>query len=198
MNAVWRRSGDLPLELPYPSVDLLVFADGTLWLSGPETVARTGRLTQPLTGVHLKPGTCADVLGLAADEVPLGGMRIPDESLRALRGPAGAGDSVVRQVIRAIHADPGAPLSSHVVGLSPRQLRRRFQVAVGLSPKAYARVVRLHRAMALAREAAPDWASVAVRAGFYDQPHMLAEFRRAVGMSCVRFFQSTTAASAAR
>ena len=87
-------------------------------------------------------------------------------------------------------------MSDHVVGLSPRQLRRRFQVAVGLSPKAYARVVRLHRAMALARETAePDWAAVAVRSGFYDQPHMLAEFRRAVGMSCVRFFQATTTAA---
>ncbi|MET9633233.1 AraC family transcriptional regulator [Lentzea sp. NPDC006480] len=197
VSTVWRRSGELPPELPQPSVDLLVFADGTLWLSGPETVARTGTLTQPLTGVRLKPGVCADVLGIAADEVPLAGMRLPgsglDDGLRALSGPARAGDSVVRQVLRAIHADPGAPMSDHVVGLSPRQLRRRFQVAVGLSPKAYARVVRLHRAMDLARAGSPDWAEIALRSGFYDQPHMLAEFRRAVGMSCVRFFQATTA-----
>jgi transcriptional regulator GlxA family with amidase domain len=77
------------------------------------------------------------------------------------------------------------------VGLSERQLRRRFLVAVGLSPKAYARMVRLHKAMALARSSPmPDWAQIAVRSGFYDQPHMLAEFRRAVGSSCVRFFQA--------
>ncbi|GAB3738940.1 hypothetical protein GCM10027598_67760 [Amycolatopsis oliviviridis] len=80
-------------------------------------------------------------------------------------------------------------------GVSERQLRRRFLVAVGLSPKAYARVVRLHRAMALARSAsAPDWADIAVRSGFYDQPHMIAEFRRAVGSSCDRFFQAAAVA----
>jgi hypothetical protein len=198
IQAVWRRDGELPLSLPQPSVDLLVFADGTLWLSGPETEARTGTLTQPVTGLRLTPGTCAEVLGIAADEVPLQGMRLPGEGLadglRALRAPARAADRAVREVLRGVHADPGAPVSSHVVGLSERQLRRRFQVAVGLSPKAYARVVRLHRAMALARAAGvPDWAEIAVRAGYYDQPHLLAEFRRAVGMSCVRFFQATTA-----
>jgi AraC-like DNA-binding protein len=48
--------------------------------------------------------------------------------------------------------------------------------------------------MALARSSsAPDWADIAVRSGFYDQPHMLAEFRRAVGSSCVRFFQAAAA-----
>jgi hypothetical protein len=52
VSTVWRRAGELPLSLPQPSVDLLVFTDGTLWLSGPETVARTGTLTQPLTGVR--------------------------------------------------------------------------------------------------------------------------------------------------
>jgi transcriptional regulator GlxA family with amidase domain len=71
-------------------------------------------------------------------------------------------------------------VSQHVTELSARQLRRRFQVAAGLSPKAYARVVRLHHAMALARASdVPDWAEIAVRSGFYDQPHLLAEFRRA-------------------
>ncbi|MEU0877381.1 AraC family transcriptional regulator [Lentzea sp. NPDC005914] len=197
VSTVWRRSGELPPSLPQPSVDLLVFADGSLWLSGPETSSRTGTLPQPLTGMRLRPGTCADVLGIAADEVPLEGVRIPGsglaDGLRALRAPARAADQAVRQVIEGIRADPGAPMSSHVVGLSPRQLRRRFQVAVGLSPKAYARVVRLHLAMALARTGTPDWAEIAVRAGYYDQPHMLAEFRRAVGMSCVRFFQATAA-----
>lgn len=193
---VWQRSGELPHALPEPFVDLLVFADGSLWLSGPETEARTGRLDQPLTGVRLRPGTCAEVLGIAADEVPLAGMRLAGsglaDGLRALRGPARRPDEAVRQVVRAIQANPGAPVSEHVVGLSERQLRRRFQIAVGLSPKAYARVVRLHHAMALARAAVvPDWAEIAVRSGFYDQPHMIAEFRRAVGMSCVRFFQAT-------
>jgi AraC-like DNA-binding protein len=200
VSRVWRRTGQLPPSLPQPAVDLLVFADGSLWLTGPETEARTGSLTDPLTGVRLRPGTCASVLGIAADEVPLAGMPFPGsglaDGLRALRASARPADPATGQALRAIRADPGAPVSRHAaaVGLSERQLRRRFLVAVGLSPKAYARVVRLHRAMALARSSpVPDWAEIAVRSGFYDQPHMLAEFRRAVGSSCVRFFQEVTA-----
>uniref|UniRef100_UPI0011783C85 helix-turn-helix domain-containing protein n=1 Tax=Amycolatopsis kentuckyensis TaxID=218823 RepID=UPI0011783C85 len=197
VGRVWRRSGVLPPALPQPFVDLLVFADGSLWLTGPETEARTGSLTEPLTGVRLRPGTCAAVLGIAADEVPLAGMPFPgsglDGALRALRAPSRPADRAVEQVLQAMRAAPGAPVSRHAAaaGLSERQLRRRFLVAAGLSPKAYARVVRLHRAMALARSSpVPDWAEIAVRSGFYDQPHMLAEFRRAVGAPCVRFFQA--------
>jgi AraC-like DNA-binding protein len=195
VSQVWRRSGQLPPALPQPSVDLLVFADGSLWLTGPETEARTGTLTEPLTGVRLRPGTCASVLGIAADEVPLDGMPVPGsglaDGLRALRAPGRPADQAIDQVLQAIRASPGTPVSQYAVGLSERQLRRRFLVAVGLSPKAYARVVRLHKAMALARSSSvPDWAEIAVRSGFYDQPHMLAEFRRAVGSSCVRFFQA--------
>ncbi|MFE0027605.1 helix-turn-helix domain-containing protein [Amycolatopsis sp. NPDC059021] len=200
VSRVWRRSGHLPPALPQPSVDLLVFADGSLWLTGPETEARTGSLTEPLTGVRLRPGTCASVLGIAADEVPLTGMPFPgsglDDGLRALRAPARPADRMIGQVIQAMRAAPGAPVSRYAAaaGLSERQLRRRFLVAVGLSPKAYARVARLHHAMALARSSpVPDWADIAVRSGFYDQPHMIAEFRRAVGSSCVRFFQAAAA-----
>ncbi|HTN87958.1 MAG TPA: hypothetical protein VL242_29965 [Sorangium sp.] len=59
--------GELAVALPQPAVDLLVFADGSLWLVGPETVARTGSLPEPLTGVRLRPGTCASVLGIGAE-----------------------------------------------------------------------------------------------------------------------------------
>jgi len=201
VGRVWRRSGELPPALPEPFVDLLVFADGSLWLTGPETEARTGNLTEPLTGLRLRPGTCASVLGIAADEVPLAGISVPgrglDDALRALRAPARPADRAVGQVLQAMYTAPGAPVSRHAaaVGLSERQLRRRFLVAVGLSPKVYARVARLHRAMALARSSSvPDWAEIAVRSGFYDQPHMLAEFRRAVGSSCGRFFQAVDVA----
>ncbi|GAB3906548.1 AraC family transcriptional regulator [Kibdelosporangium lantanae] len=193
VSRVWRRVGELPVELPQPAVDLLVLPDGRLWLAGPETTARTGYLPQELTGLRLKPGTCAEVLGIAADEVPVEGMPF-DGTLRALRQPARKPDLAIRQVVRAIHANPGAPVARHASGMSERQLRRRFLVAVGLPPKTYARIVRLHRTMALAAaSASPDWAEIAVRSGFYDQPHMLAEFRRAVGSSCVRFFQAVTA-----
>lgn len=112
-------------------------------------------------------------------------------ALRLVRERAGRCrvDERVRAVLAAMHAAPGAPVARHAaeVGLSERQLRRRFAVAVGLRPKAYVRVVRLHHAMAAARAALaagkrPQWSEIALRSGFYDQPHLLAEFRYAVGV----------------
>ncbi|MEV4372068.1 helix-turn-helix domain-containing protein [Nonomuraea sp. NPDC049637] len=106
-------------------------------------------------------------------------------------------DERVRVVLAAMHAAPGAPVEQHAVraGLSERQLRRRFGVAVGLRPKSYARVVRLHHALAAARAALargerPDWAAIAVRSGCYDQSHLLAEFRHAVGAPPTALLQS--------
>jgi AraC-like DNA-binding protein len=70
------------------------------------------------------------------------------------------------------------------VGVSERHLRRVFQDAVGLSPKAYLRVCRLRRALTHARKSAsPPWTRIAVEAGYFDQAHMVAEFRNLTGRS---------------
>jgi AraC-like DNA-binding protein len=70
------------------------------------------------------------------------------------------------------------------VGVSERHLRRMFRDTVGLSPKAYVRVRRLRRALALARRSGSQpWTRVAVDAGYFDQAHMVAEFRDLTGRS---------------
>jgi AraC-like DNA-binding protein len=233
VDRLWvRGAGEAPRALPQPAVDLLVLPDGTLWLAGPETRTRRGPLPPggPLVGVRLRPGGAA-LFGLAADEVPLGGVplhELPGAAVGAVAGPRPARalhvlrtlaaraarppDHQVQQVLAAMHAEPGAPVGEHAAtaGLSERQLRRRFTIAVGLRPKAYARVVRLHRALAAARAAVaagrrPDWARIAYASGFYDQPHLLSEFRHAVGVppnallggADVRFLQSGRCAAAA-
>ncbi len=89
-------------------------------------------------------------------------------------------------MLNAVHSAPGTPVTGYaeLAGLSERQLRRRFKVEVGLGLKAYAQVVRLHHALAMARSAVrPDWTDIAQRSGFYDQPHLLAGFRDAVGLT---------------
>ncbi|MFI6317392.1 helix-turn-helix domain-containing protein [Nonomuraea sp. NPDC050556] len=213
--------GAAPRGLPQPAVDLLVMPDGTCWLAGPETRVRQGPLPAggPLIGVRLRPGTVTGLFGVAADEVPLAGTPIEvgrlDGSvterlagaLALVRARAGQCriDERVEIVLAAMHAAPGAPVDRHaaLAGLSERQLRRRFGVAVGLRPKSYVRVVRLHHALAAARAALakgerPNWAAIAVRSGCYDQSHLLAEFRHAVGappttlLPDVRFLQSLT------
>jgi AraC-like DNA-binding protein len=66
------------------------------------------------------------------------------------------------------------------LGVSERQLRRIFHDVVGASPKAFAKLARFHRALGAARTGS-SWASIAVATGYYDQAHLIDEFRTIAG-----------------
>ena len=70
------------------------------------------------------------------------------------------------------------------LGVSERHLRRVFRETVGVSPKAFARIARFQRALGAAREdGRAGWASIAAAAGYYDQAHLIAEFRAIAGVT---------------
>ncbi|HQR18281.1 MAG TPA: helix-turn-helix domain-containing protein [Gemmatimonadales bacterium] len=98
-------------------------------------------------------------------------------------------DAVVRTAVLAIVAARGeAPLAelAEAVGLSPRQLQRRFSAAVGLSPKQFARVRRLRGALLHVVEGSSvSWAAVAADLGFADQAHLIREFGALAGLTPV-------------
>ena len=70
-------------------------------------------------------------------------------------------------------------------GLSKTRLVAAFRDQIGVAPKRYARIVRFQRAAELVRAGAGELADVAVVAGYYDQPHMNAEFRAMTGLTPV-------------
>jgi len=72
-------------------------------------------------------------------------------------------------------------------GLSKTRLVSRFREQIGFSPKRYARVLRFRRALALLHEGALPAVEVALEAGYYDQPHMVADFRAMAGMTPRQF-----------
>ncbi len=69
------------------------------------------------------------------------------------------------------------------LGVSYRQALRRFQTAVGLTPKEFARLRRIRTACIRAlRDARPgNLAEISASTGFADQAHMSREFGRAFG-----------------
>jgi len=70
--------------------------------------------------------------------------------------------------------------------VSERHLRRVVLDATSWTPKHLQRVLRMNRAVAAAdREAAPNWARVAADCGYFDQPHLIADFRALTGRSPV-------------
>ena len=72
-------------------------------------------------------------------------------------------------------------------GFTRKHLDNLFQQQVGLSPKALARVHRFRGALQLLDRANGQvpWAELAEQCGFYDQSHLINEFRRFTGFSPV-------------
>jgi AraC-like DNA-binding protein len=75
-------------------------------------------------------------------------------------------------------------------GISSRQFRRRCREEAGLGPKQLARVLRFRRACALAARG-ESWLRVAVEAGYFDQAHLIRDFREFTGATPVSDFSKT-------
>jgi AraC-like DNA-binding protein len=78
-------------------------------------------------------------------------------------------DGLARPEVRVGEIAKGASLSQ-------RRLIELFTAAVGITPKRFGRILRFHRATALARTAALDWTRVAHECGYYDQAHLILDF----------------------
>ena len=70
-------------------------------------------------------------------------------------------------------------------GWSRRHVTERFRRQLGLSPKAYARLLRFEHASSLLGEppAGRTLAEVATEAGYYDQSHLSRDFVALAGMT---------------
>jgi AraC-like DNA-binding protein len=64
--------------------------------------------------------------------------------------------------------------------LSERQLLRRFRGAIGVTPKQFARSVRIEKVF-LERTRGSAWADIAYGCGFADQAHMINDFNAVLG-----------------
>ena len=69
------------------------------------------------------------------------------------------------------------------LALGHRQLERRFLREVGLGPKMLGRILRFQQVFRAVEDPAADWAGVAVDCGYYDQAHLIRDFRQFAGQS---------------
>ncbi|PJN48093.1 hypothetical protein PAEAM_62300 [Paenibacillus sp. GM1FR] len=66
--------------------------------------------------------------------------------------------------------------------ISERQLHRKFSEWVGISPKRFSEVVRFHRVLSDIHQGnTADWAMLAQNHGFFDQAHLIRQFRKFYG-----------------
>ena len=159
-----------------------------------------------LAGLRLRPGAAAAVIGRPASEftnlrLPLDsafgvtgslltdsvGATTPRERIALLADAVTdylahndpVVDRAVARAVNLIRAQPDTQVSTLAaeIGLSERQLRRRFEAAVGYGPKRLGRVFRFQHLLDLvyASRAEDSWSQLAVAAGYADQSHMINE-----------------------
>lgn len=91
-------------------------------------------------------------------------------------------DPYIRHCVRRMQISRGNILMSTLekeTGLSARQIERIFARDVGLSPKAFARVIRFRNVIERAtRIEKTDWSKIALENGYADQSHLIREFKK--------------------
>jgi AraC-like DNA-binding protein len=105
--------------------------------------------------------------------------------------PQGDVDEAVRRIVGA-GGTLGITRLAPALGVSRQHLARRFAELVGVSPKTFARVVRLGRVVERARAVPADesvnWSALAIELGYYDQAHLVDEFREMTGTTPVAWY----------
>jgi len=206
----WMRRGDggTVRVLPDACSDLVWRSGAGAMLAGPDTgpafsLTQAGQL---IVGARFLPGAGGPALGLPLEEVrdrriPLADLGLdprdrlagdlePLDALAAMSAVAarmatadGPDRAVQAGAVRLL--DPGQRVDrlADDLGLSERQLRRRFRAAVGYGPKTLQRVLRLRRFL---RGDRADLGRAALDAGYADQSHLTRECRRLTGLSPAR------------
>lgn len=129
-----------------------------------------------LEDVFGSTATLRERLALAADDAAR--VALLDAWLASVvRGEPERDLDAAVDVIVASGGTIGLTGVADATGLSVRQLERRFLTDVGVSPKSFARLVRLQSALRRIAQG-ETLADVAHACGYYDQPHMTRDFSR--------------------
>ena len=160
-----------------------------------------------MIGIRFHPHTAGQVLGIPMSELTDTTTSLDDisrplwremEELADVRAPLDAIAALDRVIARRIFthneklaaAVRGLQLVGGSVsiaaaadhaGLSVRQFERQFLSAVGIAPKLFCRMQRFQRVFPALEEARSGWADLAARCGYYDQAHLIRDFREFAG-----------------
>jgi AraC-like DNA-binding protein len=208
---LWHRdtpSGEIVRVLPDGCQDL-IWVDGELLVAGPDTVAQLATVSTGTTfvGLRFAPGTATAVLGAPARVLRNQRLRLADvwpglEARQATARVAGAAspataleeiardrlrgtrwpDPAILEIVSRLRMGASVAGTAGALGSGQRRLHRRSLEVFGYGPKTLARILRLNRAIDLARAGTP-FATVATATGYADQAHLAREVKTMAGIT---------------
>jgi AraC-like DNA-binding protein len=204
---------------PDGCIDILYSAAGRLDVVGAMTSEKRFSMAagSSAVGVRFRPGMAGAFLAIAAQEIT--DTTIPLRDVWGRRGQeleARLAESTTlgerhRILITGLGDPHFAPTSTQLAaeaitrargsidleqlirqtGISERQFRRRLLEETGLSPRRLCRVVRFRHACALANSRNLSWSHIAAEAGYFDQAHLIRDFREFTGSTPMSVFYKT-------
>ncbi len=118
------------------------------------------------------------------------------ESLESELNEPPAGIGRIARAIAWLECDPGLSVTevAERLGISHAYLDREFARIVGLSPRTLAAILRVQRLLSeLDVREEPDWIELVERHGWYDQSHMIREFKRYTGVAPTAYVEAQRA-----
>jgi AraC-like DNA-binding protein len=113
-------------------------------------------------------------------------FRILGEALTAIASREHPRRPAVAEALAIASEQPGITVSelARRTELSPKRLIRLFTAETGLTPKLFLRIARFERLLAAVYdEPSVDWASTAAEHGYFDQSHLIRDFRDFTGLT---------------
>ena len=125
-------------------------------------------------------------------ELKLRGVRTLAELEATLLARLRRSDGLVAEAARRIRRARGGVVVHRLardLGVSERGLERAFAREVGLPPKRLARIERFQGVVRTVEATASlAWAAMAVECGYYDQAHLIRDFKHFAGVSPTAYF----------
>lgn len=217
IECYWMQSNNLSphVVLPDGCIDI-VFYEGAGFVVGTMTRPIIVEPTGDFVGVRFKSGKASTFLNLDASELTDqktelrnvahrdGSLLVEKlfdaedltEKINLLNGNFSSwfrqksNDNVDCVIQKIMESQGNVSIDSicHSLDLSRQHLARLFQEYVGIRPKQFARVIRFQTLLKNVRQSPKiNWADEAAMLGYYDQAHLISDFRQFSGTSPEKF-----------
>jgi AraC-like DNA-binding protein len=151
-------------------------------------------LKAPLSSIRDRVVSLSTVFGKESDALKHAILEEPDvrrcvrlasDFLLERLPPMPAEVATLRDLVERLATDQSitrVEQAAALAGVDLRTLQRRFNAAVGVTPKWVLQRYRLHEAAErLSQMEAPDFAALALQLGYFDQPHFIRSFKAVTG-----------------